>query len=228
MSSPADDDLKAAAAKLARTEDALDPVAREDADRAVRRVQKRGLIGVAIIVAVSNLVLACVCVVSVWFATHPVREYFASDNGRIFPMIPMSQPYRKASDVIAYAKETIDASFTLDFNNYRGELENVRARYTQMGFKSFIDGLQHSGILATLQQRRMNLTSATGVGVLSGEGEADGAHYWIVRFPLTLKLVGQTTEMPEQRLIATVRVQRIPTLDSIEGIGVAEVITKPQ
>ncbi|PXA07406.1 DotI/IcmL/TraM family protein, partial [Staphylococcus pseudintermedius] len=97
----------------------------------VRRVQKRGLIGVAIIVAVSNLVLACVCVVSVWFATHPVREYFASDNGRIFPMIPMSQPYRKASDVIAYAKETIDASFTLDFNNYRGQLENVRARHTQ-------------------------------------------------------------------------------------------------
>ena len=227
MNSPTDD-LKSAADRLHRTANALDPVAREAADRATRRVQKRGLIGVAIVICVSNLVLACVCGVAIWYATHPVREYFASDNGRIFPMIPLSQPYRKASDVIAYAKETMDASFTLDFNNYRGELENVRSRYTQMGFKSFIDGLQHSGILATLQQRRMNLTSSTGVGVLAGENEADGAHYWIVRFPLTLKLVGQTTEMPEQRLMATVRVQRIPTLDSIEGIGVAEVVTKPQ
>ena len=60
------------------------------------------------------------------------------------------------------------------------------------------------------------------------EGEEEGTYAWVVRFPLTLKFVGQTTEMPEQHLMATVRVRRIPTVESIEGIGVAQIITAPQ
>lgn len=181
-----------------------------------------------------NLLLGCALLLSgllniglAWFAVHPVREYFASDRGRIFPLIPLGRPYRKPADVIQYAKETIERSFTLDFNNWRGQLEDVRHRYDTDGFKSLIIAQQKSGILAAVRERRMNLSITTDTGVLVAEGLKDGKYNWYIEVPIELKLVGQVSDLPSQRFKATMRVARSSTLDNIEGIEVVQVITKP-
>jgi intracellular multiplication protein IcmL len=162
-----------------------------------------------------------------WYATHPVREYFASDNGRLFPMIPMSQPYRKTADVIQYAKDTVNRSFTLDFLNFRQQLEDTRASYTREGFKSFLDSLKASGVLDAVRERRMNMSISANTGVLTKEGIEDGRYIWLIELPIEIKLAGQTLELPPQRFLTIVRVERIPTLDSLEGIGVGQIVTKP-
>jgi intracellular multiplication protein IcmL len=221
-------DLQQAAAKVHRTSDGLEPAVRAQSDRKQRKVLVHKIIGMTILNSASNLVLVIALVVMGVFLMHPRREYFAVDNGRIIPMVPLSVPYRKTSDVIAYAKRAMEETFALDFSNYQAQLEGVRPRYTQAGFKGVIDGLQTTGVLPMIKERRMNLTSSTGTGVLVVEGEEDGVYTWVVRFPLTVKLVGQTTEMPEQRMLATVKLRRIPTVDSVEAVGVHEVVTKPQ
>lgn len=223
----ANQDLARMANQLHRTEDAVAPMVRIERDR--RHVQF--LAGSSIKL---NFVLATALLVSVlangvlgWFAAHPDRQYFASDNGRIFPLIPMSQPYRKAADVIQYAKDTVNRSFTLDFLNWRQQLEDTRQSYTRDGFKSFIASLQTSGVLEMVRNRRMNMSGSTGTGVLTKEGVENGVYVWYVEVPIEVKLAGQSNELPAQRYLATVRVERVSTLDSIEGIGLGQVVTKP-
>lgn len=213
--------------QLHGTADTVLPAVRADKSRRFLSWLSRNAIKACLVLSGVLLVQSVAIVGLAWFAVHPVREYFASDNGRLFPMIPLGRPYRKPADVIQYAKETLERSFTLDFSNWRGQLEDVRYRYDADGFKSLIAALQQSGILAAVRERRMNMSITTGTGVLVKEGVEDGAYTWFVEAPIEIKLAGQTSEMPSQRFKATMRIARSSTLDNIEGIQAVQVITKP-
>jgi intracellular multiplication protein IcmL len=222
-----DDDLASVARQLHSTEDVVLPATRAELGRrlmawlARSSVKLNFLLAVALVLSlIGNLLLG-------WAAVHPVREYFGVDNGRIFPLIPLSRPYRKPPDVIQFAKDTLTRSFTLDFNNWQAELEDVRSRYDREGFKSYLLALQKSGILESVRSKRMNMSLTTGTGVLVKDGLEDGVYVWYIEAPIEVKLAGQTSEMPPQRFRATVRVTRVPTLDSIEGIAVGQLITQP-
>ena len=219
--------LREVVAKLHRTADAVEPAVRDEQQRRKIALIAASSVKLNYILAVALVVLVVLASVLGWFAVHPDRQYFASDNGRIFPMIPLSEPYRKPGDVIQFAKDTLSRSFTMDFQNWRQQLEDTRARYTRPGFKSYIDALQTSGVLETVRQRRMNMSITAGTGVLVKDGVENGAHIWMIEVPIEVKLTGQSTELPAQRFMATVRVERIPTLDSIEGIGVGQLVTRP-
>lgn len=220
-------ELNKAVGGLHRSQDGLAPAVRAEQDRRKARSRDRERIGFSILSGVANVILVLIVAGQTWALAHQPRDYFALDGGRLIPMVPMSTPYRSSADVVSFARTTVERSFTLDFNNYRANLEDVRSRFTRNGFASYIESLKASGMLNTLE-KRMNLTSSAGVGVLVEEGEEDGSYVWVVRFPLTLKFVGQSSELPEQRLLATVRVNRIATAESVEGIGVAQIVTKPQ
>ena len=228
MLNEASQELHDLAIQLHQTADAVEPAVRRDKDRkkiqsiAGSSVKLNFILAVALLGSVvGNSVLG-------WYAAHPDRQYFASDNGRIFPLIPMSRPYRKAADVIQFAKDTMNHSFTMDFLNWRQQLEDARSSYTKEGFKSFIASLQSSGVLDTVRTRRMNMSITSGTGVLIKEGIEDAVYVWYVEVPIEVKLAGQTSELPAQRFLATVRVERVSTLDSIDGIGVGQLVTKPQ
>lgn len=165
--------------------------------------------------------------VATWFAIHPVREYFAADNGRIIRMIPLSEPHQNNQSVIQFVRDTLNNSFSLDFLNYKRQLEDVRVSYTDSGFSTFLEELKKSGILNAITNKRMNLYISTGTGVIKQKGVSNGRYYWIIQIPVDIRLIGQNTELPAQRFIATVKVQRIDVLDSINGIAVAQLITKP-
>jgi intracellular multiplication protein IcmL len=213
--------------QLHQTQDAVEPAVQAERARrlmswlARSAVKLNFFLGVALVVSLGlNAFLA-------WHATHPVREYFGSDNGRIFPLIPMSHPYRKPPDVIQYAADSIRKSFTMDFNNWRDDLERVRTLYTPGGFKSFLDQLKESGFLETVRTKRMNMSLVSGGGVLIKDGLENGTYVWFVEFPIEVKLAGQTSELAAQKFKAIVRVERVPTLDSIEGIAIGQFVTKP-
>lgn len=222
-----DQSLAEMSGKLHRTEDAIAPAARVQRDRQHLQFIAGSSVKLNFMLAVALAVSILVNGLLGWFAVHPDRQYFASDNGRIFPLIPMSQPYRKAADVIQYAKDTMNRSFTLDFLNWRQQLEDTRQRYTRDGFKSFISSLQEAGVLDTVRNRRMNMSVTAGTGVLTKEGVENGVYVWFVEVPIEVKLAGQSNELPPQRFLATVRVERVSTLDAIEGIGVGQLVTKP-
>lgn len=213
--------------RVRQSVDAFSPASRQLADR--KHIQSVAgasvklnfiLLFVVVLLCISNLYFG-------WQATHPDRQYFAADNGRFIPLIPMSQPYRRTADVIQYAKEGVTRSFTMDFLNWRQQLEDVRPSYTKSGFKSFLEALQAAGVLETVKGKRMNMSVTAGTGVLTKEGVDSGVYQWIVELPIEVRLEGQATRMPPQRFLMTIRIERIPTLDSVGGIGIGQLITSP-
>lgn len=192
-------------------------------------IQKLGRAAVKLNLILSGVIFLLVIYSAIvtWYAVHPVREYFAADNGRIVKLVPLSEPHQNNQSVIQFVRDSLNESFTLDFLNYKKQLEDVRPYFTDKGFSSFLEQLKKSGILDTVTDKRMNLYISTGTGILKQKGIANGRYYWIVQVPVEIKLTGQTTELPAQRLIASVKVERIDVLDSIIGIAIAQLVTKP-
>lgn len=220
-------DLEALLLHLHHTNDAVEPAVQATKERKHIQAIAGALVKLNFLVLIGLLLSLAGNLYLGWCATHPEREYFATDNGRLFPLIPLSRPYRKTADVIQYAKDTMNRSFTLDFLNFRQQLEDTRPSYTKAGFKSFLDSLKASGVLDSVRERRMNMSISSSTGVLTKEGVEDGHYVWFVELPIEVKLSGQTSELPVQRFLATVRIERVSTLDSIEGIGVGQIVTKP-
>lgn len=161
--------------------------------------------------------------------TNIKPEYFAStENGRIIPLIPLSEPVMSVADVIDFAQKSVRRSMTLDFLNFRSQLEDSRQYYTSDGFQSFIGSMSDSGILDTIRNGRYNMSTSTETGVLSRQGLIDGRRVYVVSFPIQVKLSGQTNEKPDQKFLATVRVERISTAIDTEGVAITQVVTEPR
>ncbi len=222
-----DQDLAHMQAQLHVSHDAVAPAVHAESARRLMSWLARSSVKLNFFLGSALVLSLGLSVFLAWHATHPVREYFGVDNGRIFPLIPQSHPYRKPPDVIQYATDAIRKSFTMDFNNWRDDLERVRMLYTPDGFKSFLAQLKESGFLETVRTKRMNMSLVSGGGVLIKDGVENGSYVWFVEFPIEVKLAGQTSEFAPQKFKAIVRVERVPTLDSIEGIAIGQFITKP-
>lgn len=223
-----DGELLKLAKMLHQNVDAVDPLVRDKQERT--NISKySGAI------AKSNMVLTWALAMSValngflaWYAVHPDRQYFAADGTRVIQLVPLSQPYLKSADVIQFARDTINRSLTLNFQQYRQQLEDVRQGWTQEGFKQYLNQLQSGGYLDAIKTKRMNMTVTAGTGVIVRERLVEGIYVRTVELPVEIKLSGQVTEQPPQNFIAVVTVARIPTLDSLVGVGLDSIVIKPR
>lgn len=165
----------------------------------------------------------------VWKVANLEPRYFAStDDGRIIPLIPLDEPTLSVADVIDFAQKATRRSMTLDFLNFRSQLEDSRQYFTDAGFDSFLGTMSESGILDSIRNGRYNMSASTDTGVLAQQGVLNGRRVYIINFPLTLKLSGQTTDRPDQRFIATVRVERISTAIDAQGVAITSIVTEPR
>lgn len=165
----------------------------------------------------------------VWKVANLEPRYFAStDDGRIIPLIPLDEPTLSVADVIDFSQKATRRSMTLDFLNYRSQLEDSRHYFTDAGFDSFLGTMSESGILDSIRNGRFNMSASTDTGVLAQQGVLNGRRVYIINFPLTLKLSGQTTDRPDQRFMATVRVERISTAIDAQGVAITSIVTEPR
>lgn len=221
-------DLLEIAKRLHQNVDAVDPIIRDQKDR-------KHLSNLSGALAKSNMVLTWGLVASValngmlgWFAVHPDRQYFAADGTRVIRLVPLSEPYLKPADVIQFARDAINRSLTINFQQYRGQLEDSRQDWTREGFKQFLQQLESGGYLDSIKTKRMNMTVTAGTGVIVSDRLVNGIYVRKVELPIEIKLTGQVTEQPAQNFIALVTVTRIPTLDSLVGVALDNIVIKPR
>ncbi|OWY39319.1 hypothetical protein CEK28_08870 [Xenophilus sp. AP218F] len=221
--------LEEAVAKLHQTHDSIKPAVQMETQRrkfrfmSISAVRLNYILGLTLVIAVAGNVMG------IWFAAHRVREYFAADRGRYMQLIPMSQPYRKSSDVLQFGKETLERSLMLDFVHWRQQLEDVRPRYTAKGYESVLKALNDSKLLDLVKSKqRMNLQANGGTAVLVGEAPVDGIYQWVIRMPIQVQAVGQTTEMAPMNFMATIEVERSTVLDNIEGVQLRRIELIPR
>ena len=180
----------------------------------------------------SNIVLSIALMISVvmnfvLIARKPTQQYFAvTADGRITPLIPLSQPLVSQEEVVQFAQECVTKSFSLDFvdRDIKTKLESLHSCYTDIGFKALMDAMDSSGLISKIRTGRLvSSAAATGAGVIVAEDPSDPLGFkWVVQQPISITLENQTQRRSYTFIVETA-VQRIPTVDNPRGMSTAAI-----
>lgn len=162
----------------------------------------------------------------VYIVTHPpAPQYFATTiNGRITPLIPLDQPNMPPSTILQWANSAAIASYNYNFVNYRQELQAASEFFTPEGWQNFINALKASNNLNAVIDKKLVVSAvATGAPVILEQGVTDGAYTWNVQMPM-LVTYQSASQVVRQEITVTMVIQRISTLNSARGIGIASFV----
>lgn len=160
-----------------------------------------------------------------WQVAFPPIKYFATENGRVVPIQATDKPAFSDRDVSAFGADTIRESFTLDFVHYKDQTTRLSERYSDVGYQDYYKALIASNVLASVTERRMNMSVEVGPGVIRSKGLLGDVFTWEYQYPVTLRLDGQLTGSPAQSFIFTLRIQRTDVQVKSKGLEVTQVIS---
>lgn len=183
---------------------------------------------VIIAVLLSIMIIASLIAALAYIITHPPQpQYFATTiQGRITPVVPLDQPNLPPSAVLQWANSAAIASYTYNFQDYRAELQAASDFYTPTGWTNFLDALSKSNNLTSVISKKLVVSAvATGAPTILDQGVIDGIYTWKVQMPIlvTYQNVNQVAQQP---VMITLIIQRVSTLSSFRGIGIASLIAQ--
>jgi hypothetical protein len=176
----------------------------------------------------SNLVLATALLISVSGNVLQARRtvqpaYFAmTPDGRMTPLVPLSEPLVSPEEVVQFAQGCVTRSFSLDFvpDDMRNKLNSLHDCYTDEGFHALMVAFDKSNLITKIRDGRLVSSAvATGAGVISAVNASNPRGYsWTVQQPISITLVNQTERRSYSFVIET-HIQRVPTVDNPKGIS---------
>lgn len=177
-----------------------------------------------------GLLLLTFCLIfwGLYERTHkPPTQYFATTyDGKLIPLIPLSQPSLTDNALLQWATEAAVASYTFNYVNYRKALQDARIYFTQTGYQYFMKALQDSNNLVAVQNKKLIVSAApTGAPVILkkgiyNDGSATGVFTWDIQLPLEI-VFRSAVDTITQNVILNMRIVRVPTLESPSGVGIA-------
>ncbi|MQL50057.1 MULTISPECIES: DotI/IcmL/TraM family protein [Photorhabdus] len=171
---------------------------------------------------VAMIIIGCL----VYAVLHPPVKYFATQDGRVIPLHPTDKPAYSDADVIDFGNRVIREAFTLDFVNYRSQMNNIIPRFSDAGFQSYYTALTQSNILSAIKDKKMNMSSMTSSGVVVSKGTLEnGAYAWKIQYPSKFKLIGQVNSLPEQGFVISLLIQQVDPRLKNAGLEVSQLIT---
>lgn len=160
---------------------------------------------------------------------QPENRYFATtEDGRLVPMIPLSQPNLSTPALMSWVAQASTEVMTFGFSDYQRRLQEASRNFTRTGWESFTKALESSRIIEMVQENQQVVTAAPqGAPVLQSEGLIAGRYQWIVQLPLVLTYQsgGRTRS---DSLLVTIVVVRVPRLESPNGVGIEQWIAVPR
>jgi intracellular multiplication protein IcmL len=183
-----------------------------------RKVISALLLSVVIIIALGSALT--------YLVTHPPQpQYFAiSSDGRLTPMVSLDQPNISQSALLQWANTAAIAAYTYNFVNFRQELQAASEFFTPDGWKAFLDALNRSNNLSAVTTKKLVVSAvATGAPVILQEGILNGVYAWRVQMPM-LVTYQSASQFSQQAVTVTMLINRIPTLNSARGIGIAQFV----
>ncbi|MBV8549314.1 MAG: DotI/IcmL/TraM family protein [Alphaproteobacteria bacterium] len=214
-----------AAAKTELTAAKIDPVATVMHRNAFYRDGYRMLLRITVVqLFVIGLLIASLVGMVLTVETRQV--YFATtSDGRIIPIIPLSEPYRENSEVVTWAAETAKNVMRFDYIDYKARLQQVSPSFTPGGWESFNKALKDSNLLDALQARKLVLTMTVNAAPeIINSGLHNGIYTWDLRMPVTIKMDGAEPPQPINASLL-LRVVRVSNLQNPDGISIEQWVT---
>ena len=178
------------------------------------------------LIQLAVIALLIVSLVGLVLTIHTRQIYFATtSDGRIIPIVPLTEAYRTPADVVTWAAATAQEVVRFDYADYRARLQQVSANFTPTGWESFNKALKDSNILDALAARKLVVSLIINAAPeITSAGPRNGVYTWDLRMPVTIKFDGAE---PPQPIGATLllRVVRVSTLQNPDGISIEQWVT---
>lgn len=178
----------------------------------------------------SLLVLAVLVWVLVYVIRNPTAPlYFATDNvGRLIKVVPVTQPNMSVDDASTWAVRAVEKTYSYDYVNYRRQLQSSQKYFTSYGWTKYMSALKASNNLVALKSRKMVIQAkVVAAPKLVTQGLLGGSYAWKFEMPVLV-----TNWIPPydiqstftNALNVTVIIQRMPILQSSDGVGIVQMI----
>lgn len=181
----------------------------------------RSLMKIAFIEGI--IIVSLVLVFLVYMNVHQGRDrYFATTaDGRILQLVPLDQPNMSPAALMSWVSQAATEVMTFGFHDYQRRLQEASRHFTRRGWESFTTALQRSRIIESVETLQQVVTATPrSAPVLLQEGVFNGRYRWVVRLPLTVTFKsGSRTQ--SSNLEITITIERVPTLESPNGVGIA-------
>lgn len=170
----------------------------------------------------------CVIVIVVLLYTRPTPRFFAATPDlRLAPLVPLDKPVLTQQGLLNWIAETVTNAVSLDFLEWREKLTRTRENFDEAAFKSFLQSLKDSGILAMIQEKRLSVSAVvTKAPVIIASGLIEGRATWKVEFPIVISYESSQGVESTQKLMATVLVRRAATVTTPRGVVIQQVVLK--
>lgn len=182
----------------------------------------RTLLRVAFVeaIAIVGLIVVIVAIVN---AYQPENRYFATtEDGRVVPMVPLSEPNLSRPALLSWASQSVTETLTFGFNDYRRRLQESSRHFTRIGWSSFVKALQDSGIIEAVETNRQVVSAAPRAApTILSEGIQGGRYMWQIEMPMMVTyLFGQQQRSVSMNIRLTI--VRVPKLESPNGVGIEQ------
>lgn len=183
-----------------------------------------GALGLALaVIVVLSLTIAYL------FKTPVMPLYFATDHvGGLIRIIPPREPNMTMEELLEWAKEAAEMSYSYDYINYRTQLQNIQKYFTEYGWSNYRKALDASNNLyAVIQRKMVAIAKVTGKPKLIATGVLGNAYGWKLQMPVTVTYYSPPYDDSSRfsnELIVTLILQRRPILQSYRGLGVVQLI----
>lgn len=192
---------------------------------------KDGFRSIMIALAIMSTALFILLATSIFlFVKKPNLVVFGTDNDwRIFPPVPVTQPYVGTPDLLQWASGILPQLFTYDFTNYADALKSLQQYFTPDGWTKLNAVLTSiAGPDAIQANKQFVQATPTGAPVIINQGVLENRYSWWVQMPVTVKFtsINGSLEVP---ITMQALIVRMPTNDNLAGIAIDNVIvTKDQ
>ena len=177
---------------------------------------------IVVILIVSNL-FAIFAIARLNDRPTPVAFFATSSDGRIIPVLELSEPGKSNAEIIDWATRSAIKAYTYDFVNYRDALQQASQKFTGTGWTNFQKAMQSSGMLKTVVAERLVMTAQpTSAAVIADSGVRNGKYTWRVEIPMMLKLEGP--KGLKQPVRVSMLIQRVSLVNNPDGIAIVNYV----
>lgn len=141
--------------------------------------------------------------------------------------LALSQPNQSDSAILAWANSTAVATFTYDYANYRGAIQNLSGFFTDSGWSQFEKTLNDSHNLDAVKSKKIVVSAvATAAPVILKKGVLNNAYSWEIQLPM-LVTYQSPTQYTKQNVIITMTIVRTSSVNAPRGMAINQYIVSP-
>jgi len=162
-------------------------------------------------------------------AAQPTSRYFATTaDGRIMQLIPLDQPSMSQAALMSWVSLASTETMTFGFHDYQRRLQQSSRHFTRRGWETFTTALQKSRMIDTITTAQQVVTAEPrGAPILKQQGVFNGKYRWMIQLPL--RITYKTGKQSRGDNISVMMVvERVPSLENPNGVGIDQWIAKQE